>query len=566
MPRDVSLGPAVDPSTREMLYTSPSALSKFNPEEEGGCPARWWLRYVAGVKEPQTASQAEGIKGHAQIEHFTSTGEDVLGPVARAGKHLIHPPEPGAAIVEAPLQQLTADDLKVVGYIDRINPSGRYVSSEGQLVDEPGVPEVIDYKFTSDLKWAKQDGQLRTTQMVAYGVEMALRYPGIDRVRLSHVYFQKRGKKVALKSTLLVTVASTFELWHKVGVSVVQRMREVAKTQQFEDVPKNTNACSQFGGCPHTSKCFKDPLESFFISKGETMSLKDKLKAAKSNGVEAPPSGGFFARMAEANKLYRLPNGSTAMFINSIGGKFSFIPVDANGAPNAAPTALDPETPIAPAVAMVVVPPPPAPAAAASSVPPPPAPAFGSIEIGKCGVGTEYVIDQQGTVAEFTGPSRDLGFFLVGGERMVKLPLTSKVDAKPPPAPPVAEVTEKKPRKMQVKDETKATVPLATVSTARPADGINLFIGCTPNKPHVWLDGYIAALAEGLAVKFDVVDIRMPPDRDHELGFNKWKGALADAARKNPPPPGNYAIGSYGGDLANEVVSALVPLCALVVR
>ena len=68
---------------------SVSQIASFDPTQPAGCPRRWWFRYVAGKPEPETASKSKGKDFHTSIEHYLKTGEDVLSPEVRAGKHLI---------------------------------------------------------------------------------------------------------------------------------------------------------------------------------------------------------------------------------------------------------------------------------------------------------------------------------------------------------------------------------------------------------------------------------------------------------------------------------------------
>ena len=59
--------PAIDPVTGGLNYTSPSAIAAFNPEEYGGCPRKWVMKYKFGFKEDETSNQAVGTKAHAQL-------------------------------------------------------------------------------------------------------------------------------------------------------------------------------------------------------------------------------------------------------------------------------------------------------------------------------------------------------------------------------------------------------------------------------------------------------------------------------------------------------------------
>ena len=480
--RDVSFGPAVKDG--ELLYTSPSALAKFDPEVEGGCPTRWWLRYVQGEKEPQTADQTDGVEGHSQLEFYARTGDDVLGPIARAGKHLVHPP--GAdALVEVPLKTLTADGLKVVGFVDRINLSGRYVNPDGGLIAEPRTPEVIDYKFTKDLKYAKQGLELLTTQMTAYAEEIRLQNPSVAGIRLSHVYFQKR-KRGALKSTKVFSSGQIESNWRIRGDAVVRQMRGVVGLA-FEKVPKQLSSCSTFGGCPFRKTCFKSPLAQFRAMKGIDMGLLEKLRGQQGNGTSAPP------------------------------------PVQA-------------ATPLPQA---------PPPAAKSEFV--------GTIDIAKCEIGVKYLLDVKGTVGEYTGSSKQWGFFQVDSDASAaRLSLDSKVNPIPP-----AEVKETKPktRKMKIED-----------AAVAPEKGIRLFINCIPSGSYEQLDNYVNEAAKELSAQYKMDDVRFATDSDHPLAFGRWKGALASLVRAKLPVDGSYVAFTMGSELVQCVAEAILPYAAMIVR
>ncbi len=149
------------------------------------------------------------------------------------------------------------------------------------------------------------------------------------------------------------------------------------------------------------------------------------------------------------------------------------------------------------------------------------------------------------------------------------------------PAP--VEVKEKKPRKrkLEIKDESTKTTPIEAVlefattlvEAAHAPDPtpakllpdlpttLQLFINCEPcsgQRPER-LEPYVAMLAQKIAEACNAPDIRASDDK--RLGFGKWKGALAAAARQNPPR-GIFQISTADSDFASVVVEALSPLCA----
>lgn len=522
-----SLGNAVDPVTFELNYTSPSALAKFNPQEEGGCQRRWWFRYRERLPEPTTVDQQIGIEGHSQVEHYSTTGEDVLGVYARAGKHLLHPPSRDL-LVETPVTHLFADQLKVVGFMDSVNPTGKYVSPQGELMsDPPGTVEVIDNKFIKDLQWAKTGDQLFTTQMVGYGEDIRLRFNS-EFVRLSHIYFQKKARG-ALKSSILVPAEDIKQRWMEKGHQIVPQMRSVAKLSEFKDVPMNESACSTFGGCPFRSKCFTNPLQRLKASIGNSMSLLDKIRAQKNGAGQAvippsavipPPSSAVSASPTAAtaaaavqNQLYVLPNGLTSMFLCAVGGKYSFISVDASGMPNGAPVMLDKDVPVFPAApAVSFATPAPTQTAPVVTTPPPP------VQVA---------------------------------------PPPMQETKRGPGRPPKIKIEDKS---MPTAASTTMAAPTAVAATTAPT-GLRLYVNAIPNAPHVTLDAYVMTKAKILAEEFKLTDIRFQPNGEHPLAFGRWKGALASLVRNEPPANGTYVVFTRGNELAEVVVEALSGLC-----
>ncbi|MFP2958235.1 PD-(D/E)XK nuclease family protein [Myxococcus sp. 1LA] len=257
-------------------FLSVSQLKQFSL-----CPRRWYFAKVRRLPEPETKAQAVGVEGHAQLEHYLRTGEDVLGDVARAGRHLL--PVPGAdLLVEESFgtpSPLTADGVPLVGYIDLINPR--------RLTE--GVLRVTDHKFLSNVaRYAATPAHLADAsteaglQMVGYGVWAALsaaRFPGVRMLELEHLYFQTRGAKRAESVLAMVSVEHVTREWTDKVVPMVRRMREVARATRVADVPPSFGpACEKYGGCPFKTQC---------LSGERTMSLMNRL-AVKSQVPDVP--------------------------------------------------------------------------------------------------------------------------------------------------------------------------------------------------------------------------------------------------------------------------------------
>lgn len=244
---------------------SVSQIASFDSTQPAGCPRRWWFRYIAGKPEPETQAKSKGKDFHTSIEHYLKTGEDVLSPEVRAGKHLIRRGEKQYVEVQIPDRvfrlKLDFAGVYLSGRIDLLDCGSVHLDGEGAEVNED-VIEVLDWKTTSSIAaYGKSGAALLTDpQMVGYGLAVLNADKYADRVRLSHVYFQTRGQKLAAKRTIVAT-RDHLEGEHRRLTAVVNDMRAIAQISDAFEVPKNLLACSAYGGCPHASYCPKTEAE-----------------------------------------------------------------------------------------------------------------------------------------------------------------------------------------------------------------------------------------------------------------------------------------------------------------
>lgn len=282
-------------------FLSVSQVKQFDSSQEGGCPARWAFQKIFGKKEIKTDAQLAGNQFAKEAEHYLTKGEDVLGPVMRAGKHLM--PRPGLdlevekdivgvditkvlALRDAyistgaqayfdnvvSLAKLSACGIPFTGPFDFRHRRGEYIDSDGVLKREAEgilVCEIGDHKTTKSINsyrskngrtypgYAKSlDQILVDPQMLGYGVGSANTYSDLTHTRLSHLYYQRENGYTAEKRTGLLTVVEVRQRWEEHVVPIVRQMIEVARMTRPEDVPKNLSSCKAFGKeCPHAPYC-----------------------------------------------------------------------------------------------------------------------------------------------------------------------------------------------------------------------------------------------------------------------------------------------------------------------
>ncbi len=596
--------PAVDPITRELIYTSVSAMRKFNHDEYGGCMTRWYYRYVEGRKEEQTLAQKAGVDGHTQNEHYLPTGEDVLGPIAAAGKHLLPPPgkdllvewglnnkpRPPDADVEVkpalfgpdgnliraavtekqqvnffpPEESLVrADGLPLIGFIDYINPRGWFMTPEGVWTqDLPNTAEAGDHKFIADVeKYAEPAAKLVTsTQMVGYGKFLIARDPRLERARLSHNSVQTKNARKAVKTTALMSVAEIEAAWQLKGHDVVKRMRVIAHARRAEDVPGNTESCEAYrkncdfqSVCPHFQKRNTNPIKIRSIHMGL---LKDRNKPATNGAVVAaaasqtpwiappvppPPAPGGPLTARGAT------SGHLYRFSNGFEAKYVSA-TEENGQvvykfipkDGGAPFPVGPDE----AVTFLSAPLPPAPPAPPALPPPPPVP-----------VVAFPAIPAPPALPAVPAPPAPPAPPAAAAAAVPPLPPVPPVPGVPPvPAPP----GEEKKGRGRPKGSTKEKAA-AAADAAAPTE-VQLWINAIPNCPFEDLSSYAHAVTTEIENELKIVDIRCGPN-DSALAFGRWKGALAASVKKGPPAPGAYVAFTKGNEVMEVIAEAVALLC-----
>lgn len=609
---DQNLGPVVRDG--RIRFLSPSQIERFDVNAFGGCERKWWFRYVGREKEPELGNQKLGTQCHAQNEHYLKTGEDVLGEIVRAGRRFL--PSPGKDLlvevhfgelgwpgpVAAPVvSPLMAGGIPVIGKADLMHVRGEWVDDEGVVRFEP-VPtaEVVDWKTTAQIDdvrdenglvtkrgYAKTSEQLsRTWQMLGYGELAWQRWPHIERVRLSHGYFQTRGPRAASKRSISLPIAEVRAEWRKVD-ALVERMKGVAAEKDVEKVAPNYEACAAYRGCPHRQKCPRDPkrilMEMFGAGKAASlmqkaakkeevpMSLLAKRKAAAATAPSAlaaettkaiPVTPEVSAEMAalEAEEAairagisppdqpkpekITEPHPEGSIYTVPRAGTVDYDPNTMSRLPDGRVVVIEKKVEAASVAALAL------------SAPGSP-----------CSIGgTQVNLDADVLVSK--------KFLCSCGAAALKIKPAKLGDGKYYGLVPKHDVPGEKPIKVTVVEEdgsrrpakTEAAVEAVPPASANTGDlspdkvyaeALKQFGSGTPaiRRVDLYLDAlengvafkrlenYADELARSLADQYKAADVRCAPEGS-PLSFGKWKGALAAVARAQPPEPGAYLCSS----------------------
>lgn len=222
---------------------SPSAIDEFDDETPFGCPTKWYFRRVLKRSAEETDAMRRGTEMHTRIEHYLRTGEDVLGPIERAGKRYIDEVRPYIVAIESP----------VLIFIEGTQVDGK----RDLLVRWPGDKlEVVDWKSSSNIeKYAKDDNDMRNdTQVAVYGMDALKDAVDVYSVAVANVYFQTGSRRGSDKRSALLGPGDLKRNYDRIA-GLIEKMKSVAAEKDIKKVTPNHRACSVGTGCPYYAEC-----------------------------------------------------------------------------------------------------------------------------------------------------------------------------------------------------------------------------------------------------------------------------------------------------------------------
>ncbi len=252
------------------------------------CHRKFGWQYIAGYPDLGNFDTELGTQVHAVLEDIGKTGRlpDLMSEV-----------ESIAAEALPYVQPMFGPETKFEG---EIRLQGRH-AWVGFVDVRPFPGQKVDYKTTSDFKWAKTPESLLTDpQAMLYAEHEFRAHAWLEKVDLLWLYLRKRkpyGAKAVEVSVTRPHAAAAFEALE----SYADEMQAAANSAPEDPVTRhkyvlellkpNFDHCSAYRGCPHRARCPDSPLFSpNNHGKGGTMDLLGRLQQMANMTGTAPPA------------------------------------------------------------------------------------------------------------------------------------------------------------------------------------------------------------------------------------------------------------------------------------
>lgn len=273
---------------------SVSQAEKFDAEQLGGCPRRWWFEDVRKLRPDDTTAHEDGHQGHRLLAQYLRTGERP-GRV-RLGKAVNAVIDSGALPAPGPHLEV---EQRFSGQ-PHYDAAGAFVPLDtSRTLWHAGHPWegfidlrfrrgparavwVWDHKFSSDIhaRALPEERLIRTVQLPIYALDSLRVWPDATVFNLVHLYVSRRGVESFVRQQS-VTVEQVRERAEEVA-GLVDQMDAVRTAAAQDDVPFNRAACHARMGCPHQFRC------NAFRRRNTMMDLNDEEKALFFMASEKP--------------------------------------------------------------------------------------------------------------------------------------------------------------------------------------------------------------------------------------------------------------------------------------
>jgi hypothetical protein len=272
--------------TKDWKTTSASQIKTFKR-----CARLWWFDKICDevekvYDEKQLATFRYGTLTHERIEDFLNGESDTLSqdPFVEVGRPYLNKIKPWVVSTEESLILPTRHiDVSILGFVDVELLQG-----------------IVDHKTTSHPKWALDERDLKIDPQVNLYLAWKLfdnAKRGIYHSELEGTlnYLQKPGRNRRPKNWQVSIQKSSTEIEevYEEILDTIDLQKLYSTATEPEEVPCNTKACGDFGGCPFLAICPR-PRPDYNRTLQTRKDVMAKTKFGKSStpapSTPAPPT------------------------------------------------------------------------------------------------------------------------------------------------------------------------------------------------------------------------------------------------------------------------------------
>ncbi len=253
-------------SKHKLEHVSASQIKTFKD-----CPRKWYYQKILGIPTPSTASTDLGKQVHSIIEAYfkdlTEIPKSLIGEIANKGLPFL--PAPSKSIeIEVGIHEsmpIKNTPVPIMGFIDMLERGDGFI-------------RIIDHKTTGSKRYMKTALELKfDAQMVIYAQSVFDNF-FIDEIELVHIYYGTKEPYWADKISVKIERKECLQVFESI-LDTIKEMKE-SSTKEIEDIPRNTESCFKFGGCPFLDTCISmKAMKTITLNKDNenNMSFTNKL-------------------------------------------------------------------------------------------------------------------------------------------------------------------------------------------------------------------------------------------------------------------------------------------------
>jgi hypothetical protein len=260
-----------------MIWLSPSQITTFRH-----CRRKWGWRYLDGLKLPPNPAAQEGLAGHTILERYFRTAEltpyptkalpgisrQDLTDLCSKGLYLYPPPGTPGLQIEHHFG-VNLGGFLIHGYKDLqlLQRNQSYCPGcAGLRFPEQCphcMPQIWDHKFTSNLRYAKQDSDLQSdVQSVIYALDGMLA-SARPAVRCNWVYYQRRGAQKVARAVAVLRADHLVGQLAEIRQTSYEIHEAYDKYETALQLPPTASACRDYGGCVYMHNCNLSTRDAF---------------------------------------------------------------------------------------------------------------------------------------------------------------------------------------------------------------------------------------------------------------------------------------------------------------